>query len=161
MAFFKNKHVVTATIVAPLLAVISYYAIDFFVGEPSKPAEAGQSYKLVEKPNCRYQSGLCGLKNGDFELSLSPDWVAEDRLQLTLRSEFPLQGVLIALVENGRGEGKPAEMQAASDDGLVWSSTLAGPDPEKDRLRLVASSNDSLWYGDVSLTFSRPGEATD
>lgn len=147
-----------ATIIAPLLAVISYYAIDFFVGEPAIPAEAGQSYQLVEKPNCRYQSGFCGMKNGDFELNLSPEWVGEDRLKLILRSEFPLQGVLIAVVENEQDESRPSEMLAVSDDGLVWSSTLAGPDPARDRLRLVASSNDSLWYGDVALTFSIPGE---
>ena len=69
MSFFKNRHVVVATLMAPLLGLGAYFGMGFIFGERPQPAETGQSYKLVEKPNCRYASGLCGLKNVDFELT--------------------------------------------------------------------------------------------
>jgi len=154
MNILKNKHVLTASLVAPLLALLSYFAIDFLVGETPHPAEEGQSYQLVEKPNCRYNSGRCGLKNGDFELNLEPEWTVDEQLLLTLKSEFPLAGVVIAVVVNEVDEPLPVDMQATGDNGLVWSVNMGRPDPEKDRLRLVASSNQSLWYGDVALKFT-------
>lgn len=156
MKILKNKHVLVAALVAPLLALMSYFAIDFFVGESPHAAEEGQSYKLVEKSNCRYNSGNCGLKNGDFELSLSSEWVGDGQLLLTLRSEFPLDGIVIALVQNEADDNPPVDMQMVSDDGLTWSLNLSNPSPGQDRLRLVASSNQSLWYGDVAMKFALP-----
>lgn len=154
MSILKNKHILTASLVAPLLALMSYFAIDFLVGEKPHAAEEGESYQLVEKPNCRYSSGQCGLKNGDFELNLEPEWTADGQLLLTLKSEFPLAGVVIAVVDNEVNDPLPVDMQASGDDGLVWSVNMGRPDPEKDRLRLVASSIRSLWYGDVALKFT-------
>ncbi len=154
MSFFKNKHVLTASLVAPLLAVMAYYAIDFFVGEKPHAAEDGQSYQLIEKPNCRYESGACGLKNGDFELLLVPEWIGEGQLQLTLNSEFPLDGVVIAVDQKETNRPLPTDMLAASEDGLVWATVLSSSDPAQDRLRLVASASQSLWYGDVALKFA-------
>lgn len=150
----KNKHVMTAMLVAPLLALISYFAIDLWVGEAPHAAREGQSYSLVEKPNCRYDSGACGLKNGDFELLLTPVQGKSGRLVLELESEFPLDGVVIALVDEGTGERLPEEMGPVDDSGLLWSLDLAQPDPENSRLRLVASSRQALWYGDASLKFT-------
>jgi len=34
-------------LVAPVLAIMGYFALDFFVGETPHAAEEGQSYKLV------------------------------------------------------------------------------------------------------------------
>ena len=39
-----NKHVVIALIVAPILAVIAYFATDAAVGEKPHKAQAGKSY---------------------------------------------------------------------------------------------------------------------
>jgi hypothetical protein len=150
----KKKHLMTAALVAPILALISYFAIDAFVGESPQAARPGQSYRLVEKPNCRYDSGSCGLKNGDFELTLRPDQAAGDRLLLILDSEFPLDGVVLALVDAEAGEGPPEDMQPMDDAGLVWSLELSRPDPESSRLRLVAAASESLWYGDAALKFT-------
>ena len=156
MKFLKNKHVVTAMLVAPLLALMAYFAIDFFVGEPPQVAEAGQSYQLVEKPNCRWISGHCGLKNGDFELGLDPEWTGDDQLVLTLKSVFPLDGVKVALVRSEDDEDLPVDMVRASDDGLAWTVNMGRANAEQNRVRLVAASNQSLWYGDVALTFALP-----
>ena len=154
MSFWKNKHVLIATLTAPVLALVSYYGIGALFGEKPQPAEAGQSYQLVEKPNCRYSSGLCGLKNVDFELTLSFEPLGNDRLLLKLISETPLDGVKLALVENATGEDKPRDMLATADDGLNWSLDIKLPVPERDRLHLVASSMQTLYFGDVATKFT-------
>ena len=57
MSFWKNKHVIVATAGAPYSACQLFCVSVPFVGEKPNAAEAGQSYQLVEKPNCRYSSG--------------------------------------------------------------------------------------------------------
>jgi hypothetical protein len=47
-------------------------------------------------------------------------------------------------------------MQATSVDGLAWVVNLDNPVPGEDRLRLVASSNKALWYGDAAMKFALP-----
>jgi len=154
MSFWKNKHLLVATVAAPVLALVSYYGIGAIFGEKPKPAEVGQSYQLVEKSNCRYGSGLCGLKNVDFELTLSFERSPSGRLLLNLVSENPLDGVKLALVQNGIDEEVPRDMRPASNDGLNWSIDIPLPDPERDRLHLVASSMQTLYFGDVATKFT-------
>jgi hypothetical protein len=154
MSFLANKHMVVAMLVTPVLAILGYFALDALVGEKPKPAEQGQSYPLVEKPNCRYSSGRCELKNGDFELALGTRELAEDHLVLTLQSAVPLDGVMVAMIENADDEALPMAMQPLSDNGLAWSLDIARPDAERHRLRLAASSGGSIYYGDVATKFT-------
>jgi hypothetical protein len=58
------------------------------------------------------------------------------------------------MVENEIDEKPPEDMQPMSDDGLVWSLEIMRPDPERDRLRLVASSRGSLYFGDAATKFT-------
>ena len=51
MSFLKNKHVITAMMVAPLLAVASYFMVDLVVQEPALEPVAGQAYHLIAKSN--------------------------------------------------------------------------------------------------------------
>ena len=159
MSIFKSKHVVIASLMAPVLALISYFGINALVRETPHVAEAGQSYQLVEKPNCRYSSGACGLKNGEFELTLSFDRLEKGRLLLKLESVFPIDGVLLALVENETDEERPMAMRPLSDDGLIWSLDLEPTDPERHRLHLVASAKQALYFGDAAMKFTL-GETT-
>jgi len=154
MSFFKNKHLVVAMLVAPVLAILAWYAIDALVGEKPSPAEAGQSYPLVEKPNCRYGSGACELGNADFELRLSTRSLGAGRVELELQSEFPLQGVVVSLVANDQEETPPQAMQLRSTDGTAWSIDIPRPDPERHRLRLAASAQGSVYYGDAATKFT-------
>ena len=152
----KNKHLVTAAIVAPVLALIGYFGVNALVGESPHAAEEGQSYQLVEMPSCRYSSGRCGLKNSDFELNLSTESLEDGRLLLLLESEFPLEGVKVALVEDEGDEQQPVDMRPMGEDGLIWSLEMARPDPERNRLHLVALANRSLYFGDVATKFTLP-----
>jgi hypothetical protein len=150
----QNKHLVTAAVVAPVLALIGYFGINALVGESPQAAEEGQSYQLVEMPSCRYSSGHCGLKNGDFELDLTTESLDDNRLLLLLKSEFPLEGVKVALIEDKSDEEQPVDMQPMGEDGLAWSLEMARPDPERNRLHLVASANQSLYFGDAAMKFT-------
>lgn len=154
MSVLTNKHLVVALLVAPILAVLGYYALDALVGERPQPAEEGQSYPLVEKPSCRYASGRCELENGDFELMLAVEGAQADRVTLNLTSVFPLDGVMVALVDADGGDTAPVPMQARGDDGLGWALDVARPEPERHRLRLVVSSGGVLYYGDVATAFT-------
>jgi hypothetical protein len=154
VSIFKNKHVRIAIVLAPVLGVVSYYVTRDLGSEAPHAAEEGQSYQLAEKPNCRRDSGICGLKNGDFELNLSTEWLDADRERLMLHSVFPLDGVMVSLVESEAGENQPREMSPLGDDGLMWSLEIPHPDPESDRLHLVASANRTLYYGDASTKFT-------
>jgi hypothetical protein len=69
--FFKNKHVITSMIVAPILAIISYFTVDYYVAEVPHKAKQGQSYKMLVKPNCRWASGACVIDCGLEVLSFA------------------------------------------------------------------------------------------
>lgn len=161
MSVLKNKHLVIAMLVAPVLAILAYYAMDSLVGEKPKPAEQGQSYPLVEKPNCRYSSGRCGVVNGDFELNLVASDQGPGQMELVLESAYALDGVMVSLVRSEHDDRPPAAMRPVGDDGRHWSLTLEKPEPESDRLRLVASAEGSLYYGDVATRFTRPAGLDD
>ena len=105
--FFTNKHVVIALIVAPILAILAWFAVGQLAGEKALPAERGKSYPLVEKSNCRYESGRCDLENEDFKLLLQ--W--QEGKNLMLQSAHPLQGVMIAVGNSGQ-ELPPVAMTA-------------------------------------------------
>jgi len=154
MSVFSNKHMVVAMLVAPVLAVLAYFALDTLVGEKPKPAEEGQSYPLVEKPNCRYASGQCGLKNGDFELQIVIRPKGGDRASLIVDSAFPLEGVAVAVIEDVDEDRPPVAMRPQGTGGTSWSLDIPRPDPERHRLRLAASSGGALYYGDVATQFT-------
>ena len=154
MIVWKNKHVLIATLMAPVLALIAYFGVNALVSETPHVAEAGQSYVLVEKPNCRHSGGICGLKNGDFELTLSFEWLDNGRMLLELESVHALDGILVALVESEASETPPVDMHPVGNDGLTWSLDIAHPDPDSHRLRLVASANNVLYFGDIAMKFT-------
>ena len=137
-----------------VLGLVTYFGMGALFGEKPTPAEAGNSYQLVEKPNCRYNSGSCGLKNVDFELTLSFEQLGNNRLLLNLKSENPLDGVLLALVENATDENEPRKMQPQGNDGLNWSLDIARPDPQQDRLHIVAAASQTHYFGDVATKFT-------
>ena len=154
MSLFKNRHVLVAALVAPLLALMAWFAMDYLFSDPPQAAVEGQSYPLVEKPDCRWESGKCGLKNADFELEMRIEETPGDGVILMLASEFPLEGVKAALAAEPGEKPEPVSMQARDPDGLLWSVNLARPRPDTDRLYIVASSRGSLYFGDASTRFS-------
>jgi len=150
---FKNKHVIVSLIVAPILAIISYFAIDALVAETPHAAQSGEHVALVEKPNCRYSSGACDLKNGDFEIHIQGKWIDDVQVQLTLESKFPLDGVIASHVTGEEHNVPPINMRPLDKNGLKWMLSITNPNMNNDRLRLAASANQAVYFGDASLAF--------
>ena len=153
MNILKNKHFVVALIVAPILSLISYFSVDAAVSEKPHAAQAGAQYELIEKPNCRYSSGHCQLKNGDFELELVGTWEDDVHLKIELASPFPLNGVIAVQVDKFDSQSVPSKMISINKEGTLWAMTLVNPTIGQDRIRLAASSNKSIYYGDAGLAF--------
>lgn len=151
MTFFKNKHLITAMIVTPVLAFLSYYFVDLIVKEKPQVAVAGQNYKLVAKSNCRYTSGECDLVNGEFKSTLTVD---EDGHNKTLRltSNYPLNGVTVGFVD-GDKEDQPVSMSANGNQALSWSMPLTTKIDETTQLRVAISAKDSYYFAQTTLGF--------
>ena len=158
MDFHKHRHTAIAALVAPLLAILAYYAVDSIVGEKPHAAREGENYPLVERPGCRYAGGECSLWNGDFELEVSMTPTGGDRMLLTVSSSFPLEGIRVAIASPDAMEAAPAAMQQAGADAMRWSLELDAPDAGSDRLRLVAAAQGTLYFGEAATTFLAPPE---
>ena len=153
MAFYKNKHVIVAMLVAPVLALISYFSVDAVVAEKPHAAKAGEHYALLEKSNCRYSSGACDLKNGDVQLNIKPEWITNQRLRLTISSSKPLQNIIGARV-NGLGEDLNTHaMQNNAEQGFTWTPELVTPAAALERLRIAVALNETWYYADAALKF--------
>jgi hypothetical protein len=146
--FFTNKHVVIALIVAPILSILAWFAVGEIAGEKAKPAKWGESYPLVEKSNCRYESGRCGLENEGFKLTLQ---VAEGK-DLSLASAHPLRRVMIT-VGDPTQELPPVAMIAADGAGLKWRYPMTTLPGSTDRIRVVATTEHNAYFGDASTVF--------
>ena len=153
MSFFKNKHVITAMIVAPLLAIISYYSVDYLVKEkPGKPV-AGQSYKLIAKSNCRFSSGVCNLENGNFKSSVTVT-ASDGKQTLVLKTNNSIQQAVIGFVTSDGQESGPFEMLASNSSGTQWVAEFSVPANADTTMRLVLSASDAHYFSETSMAFS-------
>lgn len=152
MQLLKNKHVIAAMIVTPILAIIAYFATDYIVSEKPKKAVAGSQYKLMARSNCRYQSGLCTLKNGDLELDVRIARVTGTRVEIQLESNTPLQKVLAALGPSG-DDSAPVAM-AGLEDSRYWKVQLDHNDLAGSALRLAVIVADATFYAETGTAFA-------
>jgi len=153
MSLLRNRHFITALLVAPLLAVLAWFAVGQWAEEPAlqpTPARSGNSYPMIERPGCRYAGGECGLSNEDFKLALA---VTQDG-QLRLASAVALDYVLVGLASAAGQPPSQAQPVSARRDRWVHSfSVLPSSD---DRLRVVAGVDGASWFGEASLVFTAP-----
>lgn len=159
MSLFRNRHIIVALLVAPLLALVAWFGADYLYGERPEAAVAGRSYPLVEMPGCRYAGGACGLQNADFELGISFRGAAPGRVVLQVDSAFPLDGVVAALVSPNGRERKPRPLRREEPGGLSWTIEIPGPRAGQDRLRIVASAAGAQYFGEVATQFAQDEEA--
>jgi hypothetical protein len=149
---FKNKHVVVAMLVAPVLAILAWFAVDYFIGERPHAAKEGAAYTLIAKSNCRYESGQCDLENSDFKLSIRPTSITAEGVQLELTAVFPLQSATLGLIN----DGTPAEASPMDADGaeaLVWTARIDRPHNEDSIIRVAVTADGAVWYAEIPTIF--------
>jgi len=152
MNILKNKHMILAMFVAPVLAIIAYFSVDYMVSEKPQAAQQGSSYKLAAKSNCRYQSGNCTLKNGDVEVELRARRIGDKEVELTLFSELPVQHAIISYL-TGDFESEPKQMNVTSAKTNNRHIILQLDDPEKSILRLALNISDVMYYAETTAVF--------
>jgi hypothetical protein len=154
---FTNKHVIVAMLVAPVLAIMAWFAIDYFIGERPHAAKEGAAYTLIAKSNCRYDSGQCDLENSDFKLHLRPTSVTSRSIMLEMTSAFPLQSATLGLVNDGT-PALPSPMAATTDEALHWTTSIDHPQGEMSTIRVAVTASGATWYAEVPTVFLFPGE---
>lgn len=152
MQFLKNKHLIMAMFIAPVLAIIAYYAVDQFVSETPHVAVQGSSYKLAAKSNCRYKSGLCTFENGDIEVKLRAETIDNNQLKIILSSVVPLRSALVSLVNEGENT-EPTIMTESQQQSDVWTAVMDKSVSDKSILRLAINVSDTLYYAETTTIF--------
>ena len=162
MSLFSNKHVVAALIISPILAVLSYFAVDHVLVEPPQLAQAGQSYPLQAKSNCRYQSGRCDLRNADFQVSLTVTTFEDsnkiERQLLQLSTSHAVQDIKVGFrninSERENASAEPQSMSRAGDTKKTWSHIMPMAASVNTQLMIVIFSNGVRYYADTTMGFS-------
>ena len=154
---FKNKHLIVAMLVAPVLAIMAWFAVDFFVAERPHAAKPGQTYTLIAKSNCRYASGQCDLENSDFKLTIRPGMLAASSVALTLTSSHSLQSAAMGIVAGDSAE-PPAQLTRTKDDGKEWQGLLPQPGSATAQIRVAVTAQGATWYAEVPTVFLESSE---
>ena len=150
---WTNKHVVVAMLVAPILAIIGWFAVDYAVSEKPHAAQSGVDYPLAAKSNCRYESGACDLANGEFRLRIvAPDGNVE-QLRLEFTSKIPLSAAHVGIAAAPGGHSSPIALTATAGDGTRWSGVLQGPAADQSVLRFIVATGTTRYYAEVPTTF--------
>ncbi len=150
---FKNKHIIAALIIAPILAIISYFATDYFVSEKPHKLIEGNVYKLLAKPNCRYKSGICELMNASINISLTAEDIGNSMLKLNLNSNTKIEGIRISLIDSVVNKDVSKLMITDTNDGLNWYVLFNNPNSDNSILRLALNINDAIFYAEVNTIF--------
>ncbi len=149
---WKNKHVVVAMLVAPVLAIMGWFAVDYFVAERPQAARPGAAYPLVARPNCRYASGRCELVNNDFLLSLK--LTTDTGLPvLHLSASHPLSEAHGAIGAAPGGLDEPRAFSADAAGGTDWSLELDSEPAAGDTLRVAVKAQQSTYYAEIGTAF--------
>ena len=150
---FKNKHTVIALLVAPMLAIIAWFAVDYFVAERPQAASPGTSYPLVAKPNCRRLSDGCELSNADLTLTLVVTEANATGASVELTSAFPLGEAMVGLANGGEDEGPPTALESLDAEGLSWTGSVSGRIDADTGMRVLVRANEATFYAEVPVTF--------
>lgn len=153
MSFFKNKHVIIAMIVAPILAIGTYYLVDLAVKEPPQKAQAGAAYKLIAKSNCRFSSGACDLENGEFKSTVTIENKNGEKT-LLLTSVNALQKATVGFVMGTGIEKGPIALMASDETGKHWACAISVLTDETTIMRVALSANDAHYYSETTMGFS-------
>ncbi|WP_341661709.1 hypothetical protein [Vibrio sp.] len=149
----RNKHFIAALLITPILSIIAYFATDMVVSEKPHAAIKGQSYKMISLSNCRYTSGLCDMKNGDFTIRFHAESLTDSQLGLKLSAKHTLSDVKLSLVDHQEQNTPPTNMKPLDNTGQHWHISLPKPSSADSWLRVVVLAEGSLYYGETQTAF--------
>lgn len=155
---WTNKHVVIALLIAPILALIAYFAVDAMVAERPQAAEPGAVYRLAAQSNCRYGSGRCTLSNGDMEVRVRLTAAGDEQWLVRLESRQVLQQAALGAAREPGGESEPTPLAANDGSGRVWSARLAAGHSAAGVLHITVTAAGSRYVGEAPLTFVQQAE---
>ena len=153
---WKNKHVVVAMLVAPLLAILAWYGVDSIVAERAESAKPGELYPLVARSNCRYESGQCDLINNEFKLVIRAVEGPPGKTTLALESEFSLANARLSLVSGDTEVLATVVPGRPSDIPAQWIVTIASSATPAAILRVGVSVQQSIYFAEVPVVFLQP-----
>ena len=143
---FKNKHVLVALIVAPILAILAWYATGYIVDEKEQVIKNGSIYTLVPRPNCRWASGKCTLANNDLEIDITGKYTSYT-LELAIKSHVPLSEIKISYDK----KDKPQSMVYDSKKD-IWYGIL-DLKYKAQYINTVFIINNTVFYAQFPTTF--------
>lgn len=153
---WKNKHVVIAMLVTPVLAVLAWFGVDSMVAERAQVAKPGETYPLVVRSNCRYDSGACDLANSELKLTLRPVDLSPQQTILSLESKFAVERASFSLVYGGDevlGTIAPGDPLDTGAQMTIMFPAFAEPAAT---LRVAVTVQQSIFFAEVPVVFLRP-----
>ena len=143
---FRNKHLVLALLVAPVLALIAWFSVDYFVAERPHAAIPGAAYELIAKPNCRRASGRCDLANKDVAITVPSydDAGADVGLTSTIAADRAALGL---------AGDDPAALARLDKQGKRWAGRITGNIDAAGRMRVAIVISNTTFYAEVPVTF--------
>ena len=148
-----NKHFIVALLVTPVLAIIAWFAVGMLIGERAAAPEAGESYPLVARSNCRYASGECTLANRDLELSITES--VNVGAVLELESSHALDGAFMALTSVAE-DGAPRAMQPMDEEGHSWQLYVGQSPAAEEQIRVAVTRKGSAFFAETGVAFLLP-----
>ena len=145
---FRNKHLILAMLIAPVLAIIAWFSVDYFVAERPHAVKPGAAYELIAKPNCRRASDRCDLANEDVEVSIAVPSYTDDGFSVELTSTIAADRVAV-----GVADGDPTVLTRTGGDNKRWSGRVEGNVGADSRLRVAVLINEATFYAEIPVTF--------
>jgi len=147
----QNKHVTTALLIAPILALIAYFATDNIVSEKPKPVISGSNHTLSAASNCRYQSGRCTLKNHDVKAEIT----FPKNNAISISSNIPLHTAEIRIISSNKEQENPARISLTNTDRqrMTWFSKLPHKAEAKQTLQVVIDTGNARFFHETKMTF--------
>ncbi len=146
---FKNKHVIIAMIVTPILAIMAWFATGMLVDEKPHTLKEGGIYTFNVRSNCRWESGNCTLLNEDVRIDITGKYTSYT-LELAMKSSVPLSDIKIAYDKND----KPQSMVYDKNKDL-WGGILDLKD-KTEFINAVVVINGTVLYAQFPTTFLNP-----
>ncbi|MEM8983894.1 MAG: hypothetical protein AAGC71_12765 [Pseudomonadota bacterium] len=144
---WRSPHIIVALLVAPVLAVLAYFAASKLVGDTAGPAQRGASYPLLVGANCRRSSGQCQLSNAQLRIDLTMTAYSDAAITLELYASNTFDGVLI-----GDGTDKATASPFERIAPLRWRVALPHPS-DAATLPFVAVADTTAFFAELPTDF--------